>query len=75
MNTIFRWVFDIAGRVLRTLDGPLCIALAALMVIGLAVLYSAGGDSTSLVLAQGARYAAGFAAAWALSRVPPHRFK
>jgi len=75
MNAIARWLFDIGGRVLHTLDGPLCLALAALMAIGLAVLYSAGGDSSSLVVAQGARYVVGFAAAWALSRVPPHRLR
>ena len=75
MNLAARWLFDIGGRLLRTLDWPLCVALAGLMAIGLAVLYSAGGDSTSLVLAQGARYAVGFAAAWALSRVPPHRLR
>ncbi len=75
MNAILRWLADIAERVLRTLDLPLCVALAALMAIGLAVLYSAGGDSPQLVIAQGARYAVGFGAAWALSRVPPHRLR
>src|SRR5690606_3240007 len=75
VNAILRWLADIAERVLRTLDLPLCVALAALMAIGLAVLYSAGGDSPQLVIAQGARYAVGFGAAWALSRVPPHRLR
>ncbi|MFC7300543.1 rod shape-determining protein RodA [Cognatiluteimonas weifangensis] len=75
MNAILRWLYDLAARLARTLDWPLCVALAALMAIGLAVLYSAGGESPRLVLAQGARYAVGFAALWALSRVPPHRLR
>jgi len=75
MNTILRWLFEIAARLLRTLDWQLCAALFALMAVGLAVLYSAGGESMSLVLAQGARYAIGFAALWALSRVPTHRLR
>jgi len=44
-------------------------------VIGLAVLYSAGNENPRLVMAQGARYAIGFAAMWALSRVPPKRLR
>jgi rod shape determining protein RodA len=75
MNAILRFFSDIAARLARTLDWPLCVALAALMAIGLAVLYSAGGESMRLVVAQGARYAVGFAALWALSRVPPHRLR
>src|SRR5690606_19560311 len=50
-------------------------ALFALMGIGLAVLYSAGGESPRLVVAQGARYALGFGALWALSRIPPYRLR
>src|SRR5690606_24724959 len=57
MNAILGWLFDLAARLTRTLDWWLCGALAALMAIGLAVLYSAGGESPQLVLAQGARYA------------------
>ena len=75
MNAILRWIFEVCARLLRTLDLPLCAALAGVMAIGLAVLYSAGGESASLVFAQGARYAVGFVAAWALSRVPPHRLR
>jgi rod shape determining protein RodA len=51
------------------------VALLALMTIGLAVLYSAGNESPHLVLAQGVRYCFGFAAMWALSRVPPNRLR
>jgi rod shape determining protein RodA len=75
LNVILRWLFDMAARFTRTLDWPLCAALFALMGIGLAVLYSAGNESPRLVMAQGARYAIGFAAMWALSRVPPKRLR
>ncbi len=75
MSAILRWLFDLAARLLRTLDWQLCAALFALMGIGLAVLYSAGGESRSLVVAQAARYAVGFGALWALSRIQPHRLR
>ena len=75
MTAILRWLFDILARLLRTLDWPLCVALLALMTIGLAVLYSAGNESPRLVLAQGVRYGFGFAAMWALSRIPPNRLR
>ena len=75
MNVILRWLFDIAARLLRTLDWPLCVALLALMTIGLAVLYSAGNESPRMVVSQGLHYALGFAAMWALSRVPPNRLR
>jgi len=75
MNAILHMLLDLVARLARTLDLPLCAALAALMAIALAVLYSAGGESQSLVLAQGARFAVGLAALWALSRVPPHRLR
>lgn len=77
MRDILRWCFDLLGELLRTLDPWLLAALAALMAIGLAVMYSAGGDAQGmhLVLAQGARFAAGVVAMWALSRVPPVRLR
>ena len=75
MNAILGYLFDVAARLVRTLDGWLCLALLALMGIGLAVLYSAGGESSHLAVAQGARYAVGFGAMWALSRVPPLRLR
>ena len=75
MNVILRWLFDILARLLRTLDWSLCLALLALMGIGLAVLYSAGNESPRLVMAQGLRYAIGFVGMWALSRVPPNRLR
>ncbi len=75
MSLLLRWMLDVLGRLTRTLDWSLCLALAALMAIGLAVLYSAGNESMHLVVAQGVRYAVGFAAMWGLSRVPPHRLR
>ena len=68
MKVFLRWLLDLAGRATRTLDWPLLLALLALMGFGLAVLYSAGGASSgpALVKAQGARFAVGLAAMWAL---------
>ena len=70
MNLLLYWLRDAWARLTRTLDWPLCLALGALMGIGLAVLYSAGNESLDLVLKQGVRYAFGIAAMWALSRLP-----
>lgn len=75
MNVILRWLYEILARLLRTLDGPLSIALLALMGIGLAVLYSAGNESPHLVMAQGSRFVLGFGAMWALSRLPPTQLR
>ena len=66
MTAILRWLFDILARLLRTLDWPLCVALLALMTIGLAVLYSAGNESPRLVMAQGVRYGFGFVATYTI---------
>lgn len=71
MNVILRWLLDLLQRFTRTLDWPLLAALFALMGIGLAVLYSAGGQAPQLMLAQGARYVVGLAAMWGLSRLSP----
>ena len=59
------------------LFGYLAIALLLVGGIGLAVLYSAGGEAQGmhLMLAQGARFAAGLAAMWGLSRVTPTRLR
>jgi rod shape determining protein RodA len=75
MSVILRWLFDLLLRFLRTIDLPLLGALLALMAIGLAVLYSAGNESMHLVYAQGARFAVGLGALWALSRVQPTRLR
>ena len=75
MNVILRWLFDLLARFMRTIDLPLFGALLALMAIGLAVLYSAGEQSSRLVMAQGARFAVGMGAMWALSRMPPSQLR
>ena len=75
MNIILRWLFDLVARLFRTIDLPLLGALLALMAIGLAVLYSAGNQSPQLVMAQGARFAVGLVAMWALSRMPPSQLR
>ena len=73
MRVFLRWAGDMLRRFFSTLDWVLCLALGALMVIGLATLKSAGGDS--LVMAQGARFAVGMAALWGISRVPILRIR
>ncbi|MGH8026093.1 MAG: rod shape-determining protein RodA [Pseudoxanthomonas sp.] len=77
MSEILRWLANLIRYFLRTLDWPLLLALSALMGIGLAVLYSAGGDAQGmrLMLAQGARFVVGLAAMWGLSRVTPSRLR
>ncbi len=75
MTIILRWLLDLLARFMRTLDLPLLGGVLALMVIGLAVLYSAGGQSMSLVIAQGARFGVGLAAMWGLSRLPPTQLR
>jgi len=73
MRVFLRWAGDMLRRFFSTLDWVLCLALGTLMVIGLATLKSAGGDS--LVMAQGARFAVGMAALWGISRVPILRIR
>jgi rod shape determining protein RodA len=75
VNVILRWLLDLLLRTLRTVDLPLLGGLLALMAIGLAVLYSAGNQSESLVIAQGARFAVGLGAMWLLSRLQPTRLR
>ncbi|WP_345294536.1 rod shape-determining protein RodA [Luteimonas vadosa] len=75
MNVILQWLLEMAERFTRTLDWTLCVALLALMAIGLAVLYSAGNQNEALVVSQAARYGVGLAVMWALSRIPPIRLR
>ena len=77
MSEILRWLADLVRDLFHTLDWPLFLALSALMGIGLAVLYSAGGEAqgTRLMLAQGARFGVGVLAMWGLSRISPTRLR
>jgi rod shape determining protein RodA len=53
------------------MDIPLLLGLLLLSGIGLAVLYSAGGQDTNLLIRQGIRLAAAFTAMFVLAQVPP----
>ncbi|MDR1076057.1 MAG: rod shape-determining protein RodA [Xanthomonadaceae bacterium] len=71
MKDILYWLGYLGRRLTRTLDWPLCLALAILMAAGLMVLYSAGGATSGkqLVMAQGARFGVGLLAMWGISRL------
>ncbi len=56
-------------------DVPLLLALGAVMVASLIVQSSAGGGDSHVVIAQGARFAAGLGAMVLLSRVSPGRLR
>ena len=71
MNPLLRLVIDFIQRVLRTVDLPLFFALCGLMAASLAVLASVGGESSRLVMSQGARFVVGIGAMWLISRVRP----
>ena len=77
MSQILEWLWRVLRYFARTVDWALLAALLALMGIGLAVLYSAGGETQGpqLALAQGARFVAGLGAMWALSRMTPARLR
>ena len=53
------------------MDIPLLLGLLLLSGIGLAVLYSAGGQETSLIVRQGIRLAVAFTAMFVLAQVSP----
>ncbi|HST44037.1 MAG TPA: rod shape-determining protein RodA, partial [Luteimonas sp.] len=72
---ILQWLLDLLRRFTRTLDWSLLAALVALMLVGLAVLYSAGNQAPALVVSQGARYLVGLGVMWLLSRVAPLRLR
>ncbi|MEG8127998.1 FtsW/RodA/SpoVE family cell cycle protein, partial [Xanthomonas hortorum pv. gardneri] len=77
MSDILRWLVDMVARFTRSLDWVLCLALGALMVIGLSVLKSAGGAASGdhLVMAQGVRFVIGLAAMWGISRMSVLRLR
>ncbi|HET6434599.1 MAG TPA: rod shape-determining protein RodA [Xanthomonadaceae bacterium] len=75
MSILLRWLVDLVARFVRTLDVWLTLAIGALMTIALMVLYSAGGESTSIVVAQGARFGVGLGALWLMSRLPPTQLR
>lgn len=57
------------------LDAPLLAALLLLCAGGLFVLYSAGGESLSLVVRQAIRMAAGFVVLFIMAQIPPRSYR
>jgi rod shape determining protein RodA len=65
--------FTVTGRVLDALhlDGPLLLALLAVCVAGLVVLFSAAGENVSIFMGQSARVLLGFGIMTAVAQIPP----
>lgn len=57
------------------LDAPLLASLMLLMLAGLTVLYSAGGESMDLVFRQCIRFGAGLTAMFVLAQFPPRSYR
>jgi rod shape determining protein RodA len=65
--------FTVTGRVLEVLhlDGPLLLAVLAVCVAGLVVLFSAAGEDVGVFLRQAARVGLGLGLMVAVAQVPP----
>jgi rod shape determining protein RodA len=65
--------FTVSGRVLEALhiDGPLLLAVLAVCVAGLVVLFSAAGEDVGVFLRQAARVGLGLVVMIAVAQVPP----
>jgi rod shape determining protein RodA len=65
--------FTLTGRLLDALhlDGPLLLALLAVCVAGLVVLFSAAGENVSIFMGQAARVLLGFGIMTAVAQIPP----
>jgi len=57
------------------LDAPLLAGLAVLMLGGLAVLYSAGGENMETIVRQCVRFGAGLTALFLLAQIPPRSYR
>lgn len=57
------------------LDPPLIVAIVLLAAIGLAVLYSAGGQSLERVIQQGVRLTVGFGVMLVAAQIPPRNLR
>ncbi|NIR60992.1 MAG: rod shape-determining protein RodA [Gammaproteobacteria bacterium] len=67
---------DLAGALRRIhLDGLLLLGLVVISLLGLGILYSAGGQTPELVLRQAVRLGVGFAALLVLAQVPPQTWR
>lgn len=65
--------FTLTGRLLEALhvDGPLLVAMLAVCVAGLVVLFSAAGEDLGVFLRQAARVGLGLGVLLAVAQVPP----
>ena len=65
--------FTVTGRLLEALhvDGPLLLAMLAVCVAGLVVLFSAAGEDVGVFLRQAARVGLGLGVLLAVAQVPP----
>ena len=64
---------DLAFRL--HLDAPLLTGLLAIMVYGLFILYSAGGEDIGLLVRQSIRFLVGFVVLFVLAQFPPRSFR
>ena len=64
---------DLAFRL--HLDAPLLTGLLAIMIYGLFILYSAGGEDIGLLVRQSIRFLVGFVVLFVLAQFPPRSFR
>ena len=67
-----RFFFFVRGM---HLDWPLVIALLALSLLGLAILYSSSGQNLELLTRQGVRLLVAFFTMFLLAQIPPHHIE
>lgn len=60
-------------RLIEHLDGPLLLVTGAIMVAGLATVYSATYDANNRLLAQAVNMVVGLCAMWSVAQVPPQK--
>ncbi|WP_297832677.1 rod shape-determining protein RodA [Thermomonas sp.] len=75
MRFLLYFLRDLLERFTRSFDLPLLAGLLALMGVGLATQYSAGGESVRGVAMQGAFFCVGMTALWLASRTPARLLK
>ncbi|MDP1699124.1 MAG: rod shape-determining protein RodA [Xanthomonadaceae bacterium] len=75
MNALWYSLRRLPLRAANALDLPLLLALLALMAIGMAVLHSASGERTDLLISQALRFAVGVAAMLLIAQIPPARIR
>ena len=75
MIAVLRWAQAMVARLFDKVDLPLLLGLLAIMLISLGVLASASGETSRLVVSQGARFGIGLVAMVLVSRLPPARLR